>query len=330
MQDNLLAYSPVVYVTAEAIQEMTSQVLDHPTEETAWGLYGFIFPGRIALVAGVIHPIAADIQRGYATTECGGNHMADAFRWIVRNQKLTQTLQGRGIQEDAGKAAFLFKGHSHHELGLAYFSGEDVRSILKAVRVDGLEVAVGPLANIRKRNSQINRLSPFSLLNSAIRVVREAIVDYKFYYYDRYMHQQRIGAPTIVNAIVIKEQFTPPLPPLGWQFVRDADYLEQIRHLQRYGCTVKILYPNPDNRPPYEIRFVIKKSTWKGHLVITTGWDYPRKPPEFKVVPLQARTDAPQLPAHLPNAAKLKRGRIWNPGEDFIEAIFRLEARGKL
>jgi len=312
---------PKVYIANSAVYEMTREVLSNPGRETGWGLYGIIAKDRLTVyIVGVIRPAVADITRHYAATTLGGERLADSVRWLMANVELNKK---NGINID-GDFAFLYKGHSHHQLGYGQYSPTDKDSIKESVIKEGLELAIGPLATIDQTEMKI-----INRFGGDISVNNSAKVKFTFYYYDRYMYEAGVVEPVVIKPTVLNARAVPALPPLGWQFASDSDYMEQLRHLRAYGCNVKTSYRDTDNKPPFEIIFTVTRNDWKGILVIETAWDFPRTLPKFKVVPNIPNKDS-VCSLRYKGLEHLLEGPIWNRDEDFIEAIFRLEARGEL
>lgn len=314
--------TPSVLVTKQAVNDMVVEVLSHPNIETAWGLFGLLMDDGAVIVTGVLRPSETDVVRRYATAQLGGEHQASAVRWLSQNY---QAMRKQGLTKASGRFAFLYKGHSHHVLGVDQYSGTDTASILEAVEVDGLKVAVGPLATLAVQNPSIR---PSGRYSGTLVITQGQRVWLRFYYLDQAMVAQGQRAPILVTPTVVDVKDVPVLPPLGWQFVREDDYLEQLRHLRNYGCSIEIVLRDITDGPPYEIQFIVQKPNWRAVLSIVTTWDYPRTPPKFQVLPVgdRAATETDDYAG----AAYLLEGPLWNPGEDLLEGLFRLEARGEL
>lgn len=313
---------PTIVVTKQAVEDMVAEVLAHPEIETAWGLYGLLMDDGAVIVTGVLRPSESDVVRRYAAAALGGEQQANAVRWLSANYRAIR----KGTKNQVGgRFAFLYKGHSHHGLGIDVYSGTDIRSIQEAVEVDGLEVAVGPLATLDVQGPRIHQSGRHE---GTLVVTKSQRVWLRFYYLNRALMASGKRNPTLITPSVVEAKDVPVLPPLGWQFTREDDYLEQLRHLQSYGCHVEVVFRDVTGGPPYEIQFLVQKHNWRGMLSVVTSWDYPRTAPTFQVLPLSGReaTEA----GDYNGADHLLKGPLWRRGEDLIEAIFRLEARSEL
>jgi len=132
-------------VNQKAEEVITRETLRFPNLETAWVNYGFILPdGGGVYLAGIIPPFEGCIQRSYAQNRLGGDPLGHAVQWLAdHSQQINPDL--------TAKFAALYKGHTHHQLGLTSFSGQDVNAIVEYVRDnDGIEVAIGPLSWIER------------------------------------------------------------------------------------------------------------------------------------------------------------------------------------
>ena len=312
---------PLVSITRQAVFQMVDEALKYQDIETAWGLYGLIFPHEIALVTGILRASSSDIVRHYATTTLGGDRQAEAVRWLSSNHKILKKM--RASPEDA-RFAFLFKGHSHHKLGVDSYSAQDHASILEAVEQDGLEIAIGPLVTLATKGPNINYPASWK---GTIVADQSQRVWLRFYYLSRSMLDANIRRAKLIDPILVDANDVPIVPPLGWQFTNEDDYLEQLRHLKGYGCQVQVIFREIQNGPPFEIQFLITKPQWRGMLSIVTNWDFPKTAPTFQVLnPAKESSETGDYDV----ATDLPEGLLWNPGDDLILAVFRLEARGEL
>jgi hypothetical protein len=318
---------PPVYITEVAAAEMYKETIRHYDIETGWGLYGLEFSDGAILIYGTLLPLEEDIVRRTATTEVGGTDMVNALRWLKSNHELLlkHSKTARGVQPP--KFMFLWKGHSHHTMGLKQYSGTDNTSIIEAVEKDGMKVAIGPLANIIRHGIEVGYDSRFlSWSKDVLRVRSIGSVELRFHYFDRKMLELGYKRPILIAPILVKQESVPVIPPLGWKFTDNTEYLEQKRHLKNYGCTVQVIHQDTDGKPPFEIKFVIKNPDWVGQtLIIETSWNFPKDPPRWYVLPKGKKGRARyKCPRHLLDDP------LWTKGDDFIDLIFRLEARGYL
>ncbi|QQG41831.1 MAG: hypothetical protein HYV90_00765 [Candidatus Woesebacteria bacterium] len=317
----ITAKRPRILVTKGAAIAMVNEVLANPAIETGFGLWGVIMDDhQSVIVTHIIQPIPEDIEKGYAKLAFGGDGQKEALIWLTANEGLFRKKLG---SKPGGKCAYLYKGHSHHTLNFNQYSGTDIQSIKDAINVDGLEVAVGPLVLILNPGDwKFKATSGYVDVNEFTRV---RIV---FYYYSKAMAAMGITEPITVTPTIIEAKSAPMLPPLGWQFTNDADYFEQLRHITNYGAEVEVSYRDVRDGPPQEIVFkVTKEKVWRGTLYIVTPWNYPEAAPKFSVDALEGKSATEQGDY---NSKRLLEGPLWSPGEDLIEAIFKLEARGEL
>lgn len=300
---------PQIYVLESAIVDMADEVLTHPNIETAWGLYGVTYGEETALVTGVIRPNEEDVDRDYANVRQGGVHQQHVYEWLAMN--FDQMYAPAQEPHDKAEFAFLFKGHSHHHLGLERYSGVDNRSIVSAVVDDGLKIAVGPLANINE-----NRCAVRTQFDGRIMYEEINRVPIRFYYYSRVMADRGQSSPIVVTPMIIKKLKVSLSPPVGWQFARESLHNEELRLLQGYGCTITSRYVRPKKaETAYEIQFIVSHPDWgKNTLLITTPWDYPQSAPRFEIL----------------GKPSMVQPVWWKWGEHFIEVIWRLEAKGEL
>ncbi len=311
---------PPVLVTRQVLEVMTAEVLAHPAIETAWGLYGVILPDGSVIVAGVLRPTDTDIVRRVVTTEYGGQSAAARVAWLAANHKL---MCDHGLNPNGARFSFLYKGHSHHTLAFDRYSMTDITSIREAVVDDGLEVAIGPLATIAVNGTVIK---PIEDRKHGLRVIGGSEVKFRFYYFSKTMAAARRRLPVLVQPTVIDAADVPLLPPMGWQFTQEDEYLEQLRHLRAMGCDVTILHRDIQAGPPYELQFIVKHPAWRKMLSIVTAYDYPKTPPQFAYV--ATGKEVPGSP--FVGYPALLEGPLWQPGDDFLEVVLRLLARGEL
>jgi hypothetical protein len=309
---------PRLYVTKSALAEMNAEVMAHADIETAWGLYGFRFPHAI-FVVGVLRPAKGEVVRGYANAEAGGQEMANAMRWLHANDRLiNKTVKAKNSQD--GKFGFLYKGHSHHTLGFKQYSGTDQSSILEAVQKDRMEVAIGPLAMINTNTSKFYG-PPWS---NEVSVSRATKVSFLFYMLTREMVEvYGYREAVIVRPIIVESIDTLLIPPLGWEFVRDDDFKEQLRHLASWDCKVTVQHVDANGKPPLEIQFIIDRGDFKSQLVITTDWNYPETAPSIMLIPKNGWMS-------MAEANRQSKKTWWKKGDDFIDIIGRMVKEGCL
>lgn len=318
---------PPVYITEVAAAAMYSETISHYDIETGWGLYGLRFGDGAILIYGILKPFQSDVVRRTATTQVGGPDMANALRWLKSNHELLVKHSTTKEHVEPPEFMFLWKGHSHHTMGLRQYSGTDVSSIVEAVEKDGMPLAIGPLANIIDYGIEVGYQNGFFDLSKGVLKVRDlGSIELRFYYFDKKMLDLGYRMPVLISPIVVKKTSVPVIPPLGWKFVDNSEYLEQIRHLRNYGCDLRIIHQDTDGKPPFEIKFLIRNPRWVGQtLVIETSWNFPEEPPRWSIIPKAKKGRASsKCPRHLLDDP------LWTRGDDFIDLILRLEARGYL
>jgi hypothetical protein len=151
-------------------------------------------------------------------------------------------------------------------------------------------------------------------------------VDIKYYYYSQRMLEAGITEPIVVQPKLIQTKDLPLMPPQGWHFARPTEFETEQRLLESYGCGVSVSHLDAIPGPPYELRFTVTRSNWRGIVIITTAADYPITPPVFDV----AVIDKNRPPSLHFSMAPAPAGPVWQPGMTFLEAIFRLEGSGRL
>lgn len=309
--------TPKLLITTEAAQDLAREALKFPNRETACGLVGLILSNGTVAITGIIAPSAMDIIRNVATTQFGGENLAAATEWLQVNYGLIH-------KKETAKFAFLWKGHSHHQLGFDHFSSTDEESILDAVQKYGLEVAIGVLTLIDEDKSVVHT----EMQPGTLSVESDSSVRLRFYYLSREMVAQGITKPILLTPKVINAKSVPALPSLPWQFTDEENFRRQIRQLEEYEARVVVLHRDVNGDPVQEVQFVVQKPSWKGVLIITTNWDFPNTPPVVEVV---SDTD-PSKPGSEKHEVKTdKEGNpLWNPDTDFIDLVFRLEEMEEL
>ncbi len=311
---------PKIFVTDSVIAAMSKEVLAHPHEETAWGIYGLKLANGDLIITGVMEPSPHDIVRRYATASFGGEHAAAELTWLNDNWDM---MVGLGLAPEGAQFKFLYKGHSHQHLDYARYSETDEQSILEAVRDDELEVAIGPLAICNVPDPRILRLKR----GEGISFFTSQYVRFVFYYMDKAMVARGLTKPILIQPEVIRATEVPMTPPQGWQFTNQSGFERELQLIRNYGCDVVANFLEIEGGPPFEIQLVVGRPTWCHYLFITTHWDHPRTPPAFKLV---AKGHAAASTLHFASSKALLEGEIWQPGQSLLEAIFRLEARGEL
>lgn len=309
---------PRICITRQALFEMTNEVLAHPTIETAWGLYGFRYP-KVIFIVGVIRPVSGEVVRGYANAEAGGEEMANAMRWLYANEKLIN-VHVRGGKSGLGKFCFLYKGHSHHTLGYGQYSGTDHSSIYQAVKNDGMEIAIGPLALIRKNQVSYDQ----KLWGEEISCSRQSEVAFLFYVMTKAMVDAGYTQGEKVKPTIVDTVHTLLVPPLGWEFSKDDDFKEQLRHMKSFGYSVTVNHIDANGKPPMEIQFIIDDTSFKQSLIITTDWNYPEVAPKIQLLPKKGSSMT------MTEANRLSALNWWNKGDDFIDVIGRMIQKGGL
>jgi hypothetical protein len=304
-------------ITNEAAADLAQEALKFLHRETACGLVGLIFSDAAIAITGIIPPSVMDIVRNVTTTQFGGENLAAAAEWLQVNYNLIHK------EADKPKFAFLWKGHSHHQLNYDHFSSTDEDSILEAVNL-GLDVAIGALTLI-DRNDMV--VYP-GLQNGTIYVTAGASVRLRFYYLSRAMVDAGIKKPILLTPRIISAKSVPALPSLPWEFTNEAAFRRQIRQLEDYGAHIVVLHRDVSGDPTQEVQFVVQKPSWRGTLMITTSWDYPNTPPLIQVI---SDTD-PSKPGMEINEAKLDKDghSLWTPETDFIDIVLKIVEKGDL
>lgn len=337
---------PPVYITELAVLGMYDETMKHPNIETGWGMYGLEFPNGTILVYNILPMFDDDIVRRVSTTEVGGSNMVDSLNWLKSNHELMLKQSKNEKRTQSPQLTYLWKGHSHHKLGLKRYSHTDTTSIVEAVEKDGMKVAIGPLVNIIGHGIKIEydrsllNLLPISTEN-VLKVRDLGSIEIRFYYFDRTMLELGYKSPILITPTVVNQKVA-EMPPLGWKFTNNAEYSEQLRHLKNYGCNVQVIHQDTDGKPPYEIKFVITHPEWvPGQiLIIETSWNFPEVPPRWFILPKPEGEEKPEV-----KKPPLKRPKwltptikttppaddpLWKKGDDFIDLIFKLEDKGLL
>lgn len=305
---------PRLLVTQSAAAEMEHEVIAHSRIETAWGQYGIIDDNMIIL-NGVLLATEDEVTRRYAHASLGGDRHAQAVRWLEKNFDL---MRRHGLYPQGNpRFSYLHKGHSHHELGVGNYSGTDISSIREAIEVDNLEYAIGTLGTLQLSRFQTTPGRHPNILQLS----QSTVVRLKFYFYSQAMFAAGVRNPIVILPELVQANEVPVMPPVGWKYVREDIYLEQLRHLRHHQCNVTVLEREITNGPPYEIQFLVTKPKWRGRLSIITDWDFPGTPPQFSILP---------NPGHSADTRPLTEpfeGEDWQEGFDFIDLILRLEAK---
>src|SRR3989339_573305 len=244
--------------------------------------------------------------------------MVNAMRWLHANERLINQHVKNGINQ--GKFGFLYKGHSHHTLGFGQYSSVDHSSIYQAVKDDGLEVAVGPLALIKSNGASFGH-APF--MGNVVSASRYSRVEFVFYLLTKEMVEYGLPQAVVVRPTIIETVKTLLVPPLGWEFAQNDEFKEQLRHLNSWGCQVKVNHIDSNGKPPLEIQFVIDRVGFKATLVITTDWNYPEAPPRIQLLPKDGSMTWEE-------ANKISAMQWWSRGDDFIDIIGRMLSRSYL
>lgn len=315
--------APPIFVLRSVLDEIHEEIRRFPKIETAWGGCGFRYPNGSIIATNVLLPEEDEIVRSYAHVKIGGDEMGKTVAWLLVNdvvyQKIDAKMRGSAVYDFTGYA------HSHHGINVREHSSTDVKSVVESVTKEGLTVALSPLVYINKPEELIVKPS-----NRAGTLNCKAVGDFdiRFYYYSRMMADAGYTEALLVRPKVLETVKTMRIPPLGWRFANGNDFREQVRHLTHFGATVDIRYQEFHGGPPYEIVFAVRKANWKAVLQIIVPWDYPTNAPRFVLGEIPNATASEQ--GDYVNAPDLLNGDLWHPGEDFIEAVFRLEARGEL
>ncbi|KKQ92634.1 MAG: hypothetical protein UT17_C0001G0013 [Candidatus Woesebacteria bacterium GW2011_GWB1_39_10] len=308
------ATDPRVLITRKVLRELSAETLKYPNIETACGLVGMVLANGTIVIAGVIPPSTRDIVRRQATVKFGGEGLSAAVLWMEAN------FANIHKNDSVANFSFIWKKHSHHGLGYNHFSQTDVNSIVEAVEKYKMEFAIGILALIPENRSTVHTRGQ---MKGTVSVESDVTVRFRFYYFDRNMLQAGIREPKLVTPQVVDEKVVPVMPPLAWQWVDEDGFNRQLRQLEEYGARATPIYRDVNGDPIQEIQFVITKPNWKGTLLVTTNWDYPKTPPLIQVI---SDVD-PTRPGKELHEVKLDAdGKpIWTSESDFIDVVFELE-----
>ncbi len=309
---------PRLEITSEALDIMTEEVLKYYWIETSWGIYGIRYNDGSILIAGVLTPSEDDVVRRSANTEFGQALFGKEMQWLRANWGFMK----KGVKDHEDTTlVFLFKGHSHHRLGVRRYSGVDETSIRDAVITVGMDVAVGPLANIDQLfKTSVRKSHEEGTL--VVEVVNK--VSFHFYYLSQEMVKQGIKDSVLVTPSIRRDNI-PTLPPRCWIHTDNEYYREQKRLLAQYGCTVEESW-NAIGELPLKVVFKVSKEGWKDYVEIVTNYDFPRSYPRFV---LGSEKNNPK-PKKGFNFGSLFPVASWRRGDDLIVGIERLVKGGKL
>ncbi len=259
---------PTVTITRDAAFAMIEEVLAHPHEETAWGLYGYRNVHTDAItVLGILRPQNGDANRQYVTAHFGNDNYVQELGWLEAHYRFL-LQEGKAPKDTAFE--FLFKGHSHHTLGYKHYSGTDYGSLMDAVHM-GMPVALGPLANISINPTIFNQVEYEGDLKTVFHAEKD--VTFTYYYYSRRLAQQGIRNPVTVHPkFVWKGPIE--LPTMPWVMVKPDLYRNQMELLAAYECQVQQVWVKRGSLP-LKIQFLLSKPYWSKLVVITTNYDYP-------------------------------------------------------
>ena len=260
---------PKLLVRKAVLRYIRKETKQFPLTETSWALFGYLLPNGSIYLAGYIPPLAGCIVRRVAETVLGGKRLNDAVDWLwAHSAKLNPNSDAEFVE--------LYKGHSHHQIGLLEFSQQDETSIVEYVRDNpSIKVAVGTLSVIHP--------PPPGGQN------RGFTVSTRYYYYSRELFDAGVKEPLSINEIEAVEDVPGIIvPDLGWQFLEEQSYLRQLQQLRAFGYQVQVV----ENDPPTVHWFVRKPGLWnKGYIVLHIPLGFPVVPAEVDVLSRALRPD---------------------------------------
>lgn len=309
---------PKLEITSEALDIMTEEVLKYYWIETSWGIYGIRYNDGSILIAGVLTPNDNDVVRRNFNTEFGQALFGKEMQWLRANWGFMK----KSIKDHEDTTlVFLFKGHSHHRLGVRRYSGVDETSIRDAVITVGMDVAVGPLANIDQLFKTNVRKSHEE---GTLTVEVSNKVSFHFYYLSQEMVRQGRRDSALVTPTVRRENI-PRLPPRCWIHIDNEYYREQKRLLIQYGCKIEESW-NASGELPLKVVFKVSKEGWKDYVEIVTNYDFPHSHPRF-VLGSVKNNPKPRKGINLNSFFPVGS---WRRGDDLVVGIERLVKAGKL
>lgn len=314
--------APRVLITDTVFKAMVNEVLKHPTIETSWGLAGLVFQKRNVMITNIILPAPEDIVRRAGTVRIGGDYQAEQLDWLARDHLKMKLMAKRPQVEgrELPEYRYVFSGHSHHTLGLKSYSGVDNRSIRLAIVENGLDVAIGPLANI-VRDSFSQSGGPFS---DPVMSISQG-VEMRFYYLSKEMVERGITHPVKIKpSIVVERKSSALIPRLAWRYENREFFLSELRQLQALGANVQVMNRDLPQFDHLAVQFLLTKEGWKSPLLINTQWSYPNKKPEFEIMVNGLKTLAPIF------VGKLKRKPVWSDGSSLASSVALMEEEGIL
>ena len=319
---------PTILLTRGAVLDTFRLVGEYPHIETSWGGAGIVFPevDNFALITNIILPSSKEVSRGFSVTTIGGSHLATCVAWLQKQYPLIRPMAGNSPAFYANTEYMFFsKGHSHHVLGLKQQSRTDEQSTMESVTVDGLSIAIAPLANIVSNPDE--EIST-NLFESCLSIRRNLKIELRLYFYNRTMANLRMPRPILVTPTVIDDVYAPKVPMTSWHLDSQGEYLSQIRQLATYGCRTKTINKVNSTNNGLNLQLMIEHPMWSGVLMITTSDTYPNTRPDLKIVDLKKPTGL-RVQYHQENP-KLKVGDVWSRGDTLLDIVMKHEARGLL
>lgn len=321
-------FNPTILVTRSVVRDMYHLVCNFPHIETSWGVAGIAFPGvdNFALITNIILPTDGEISRSTGQTKIGGSNMAASISWMRQEYPLIRPKVGDPL-EVYSKSEFVFfsKGHSHHTLGLRQQSGTDEQSTRESVTIDGLLMAITPLANINNGAEEFIDANPF---DRCVGIAQSMRMQLRFYFYNKSMARLWMQKPLLVLPTLIEDRYAPSTPKGSWHLCHPDEYARQLKQLSSYGCNVKTANKVNATGNGLNLQMLVEHPAWSGILVITTSSAYPKVMPEIKVIDL-GKPKGTRISFHQYNE-KLKAGDVWTLGDSLLDIVMKHEARGLL
>ncbi len=301
---------PRVEITAEVMCVMAQEVIDNAHQETSWGLYGIRDSRDQVVICGVLLPDHT-VRRSVGNTIFGSPSYGEEIRWLKASYEFRKK---HGLVPADTELEFLFKGHSHHTLGLRRYSPTDIASIKDAVS-SGLRIAIGPLANIDRLDRKADIRSSGD--RGALTIQTGNSVTFHFYYLSQMMVENGIREPVLIQPHIRNDNSVTP-PPSCWKFRKADLFSRQISRLASHGCTVTEQWAGQKDG---SLRIVLKLTHphWAGELKISTPHNFPDSATEITLPDGQKQLFEP-----ISGAA--------NPGQQFdlLDIVVELEREGAL
>lgn len=317
---------PNLAITHSAFKAMVNEVLKYPDIETSWGLAGYVQGKRNVFITNIILPAPENIVRRAGTVVIGGEYQAEQLDWLARDQlkmKLKLKKDYPEFESRVPEYTYVFSGHSHHTLGLKSYSGVDNRSIRLAIVENGLDVAIGPLANIVRDN-----LTEYGGHFGDPVISLSHGVEMRFYYLSKEMVESGITYPVKVKARLMAEGKNKlPIPKLAWKYFNREFYMSELRQLQALEANVQVMHRDLPGFDHMVVQFLLTKPEWKSPLLINTDWNYPVKKPQFEVMIDGVKKE---VPYYLGRKFTTRTRALWTEGTPLAASVRMMVEEGVL